>query len=111
MVRAAATEVVKRWAGTYPAGWDATSVGHICTQVDAEMNTMTHPDTISTTGTNEVWLANEIAYRRVIHGIWASGPMTDPEPRVWTDDLRDMLNRLKDETYSIAHAIDTVDDD
>ena len=93
MVRATAVEVVKRWAGTYPAGWDATSVGYICTQVDAEMDSMSHPDTLGT-GTNEVWLANEIAYRRVIHGIWASGPMVTEEPRIWTHDLRDMFNRL-----------------
>jgi hypothetical protein len=100
MTRATATEVVKKWGGTYPPGWDATSVGNVCTQVDAEIDGRASPSTFGTS-TNFAEFANELVYRRVNHANWsaAGGILTGHvEPVVWTQDLKDWFNALLTDT-------------
>lgn len=107
MVRATAAEVVKKFGGTYPAGWDATSVGNVCTQVDEEMNAKAGT-ALSTTDTEVIEFANMLVYRRVLHGIWASGPihMGTPEPVVWTQEIQEWFERLQTSTtYKGAYYI------
>lgn len=101
MVRATAAEVVKKFGGTYPAGWDATSVGNICTQVDAELNGKASPSTFGT-GTNEVEFANELAFRRTNYGIWASGDMTSPAPPLWDEHMETWFQALLTDTTEDA---------
>jgi len=72
MVRASAAEILKLFGGTYPPGHDATSFGNFAAQTDAELDMMALPGTLSTTGTNEVALANREAYRFVLHSLWAA---------------------------------------
>ena len=94
MVRATAAEVVKKWGGNYPAGWDATSVGNVCTQIDAELDGRASPATFGT-GTNEVEFANEYAFRKINMQRWAAGNMTQPPPpHPWGEDMRDWFNAL-----------------
>jgi len=105
LVRATAAEVVKKWGGTYPAGWDATSVGNVCTQVDAEIDAKASPSTFGT-GTNEVEFANTLVFRRINNMRWAAGPMNVPEPVVWTTEMEEWFQRLLTDTT--ADAITTV---
>ena len=107
MVRATAVEVVKLNGNEYWPGWDATKVGYICDYVDDELDEYG----IAATGASPVALANMVAYRRVIHGIWsASQPNTDPEPVVWTRTLLEVRDRLssQDATYDQVASVDTV---
>ena len=94
MVRATAAEVVKKWPkGAYPASWDATSVGHICTQVDAEIDAKARPSVFGT-GTNHIEFANMLAFRRCNHGTWAGGQMQTMEPNVWTREMEEWFQSL-----------------
>ena len=98
MVRATAAEVVKKWPkGAYPASWDVTSVGDICTQVDAEIDAKASP-AIFLTGTAHSEFANMLAYRRCNHGTWAGGNMQEPEPTVWTREMEDWFQSLLTDT-------------
>ena len=86
MVRATAAEMVKVFglaAATYPPGHDATTFGDFAAQVDAELDTMALPATLSTTDTSVIALANREACRFVIHSFWmnAGGTLSgQPEP-------------------------------
>jgi hypothetical protein len=86
MVRATAAEMVKLFglaAATYPPGHDATTFGNFAAQVDAELDVMALPATLSTTATNVIALANREACRFVMHSYWmnAGGVLSgQPEP-------------------------------
>ena len=98
MVRATAAEVVKKWGGTYPAGWDATSVGNVCAQVDAELDAKALPDTLGT-GTNEAEFANEYTFRKINYQRWTTGNMDTPPPaRPWDDEMKDWFAALLSST-------------
>ena len=94
---ATAAEVVKKWGGDYPGGWDATSVGHVCTQTTAEIAGRALPGTWPS-GTNADEFANELAFRKCNYGTWAAGPMTQPAPPVWNRMLEDWFNSLLSDT-------------
>lgn len=98
MVRATATEVVKKWGGVYPPPYDATSVGNICTQADAELDARAAPSTLGT-GTNEAEFANEYVWRKINYMRWAAGPMRTPAPlNPWSEDMQLWFNRLLSNT-------------
>ena len=98
MVRATAAEVVKKWPkGVYPASWDVTSVGDICTQVEAEIDAKARPSVFGT-GTNHSEFANMLAFRRCNHGTWAGGNMSAPEPSVWTREMEAWFQNLLTDT-------------
>ena len=101
MVRATVGEVKKLFGGTLPPNWTTEdNVTNLCAQVDAELDALTYPDTISTTSAAALQLANEIVYRRMIHANWAHAGATTEEPRIWTRDLITRLTRLsKDATF------------
>lgn len=102
MVRATAAEVVKKWPkGAYPADWDATSVGNICTQVDAEIDGRASPSTFGT-ATNHIEFANELAFRKCNYGTWAAGPMNIPPPPVWDREMLAWFNALLTDTTEDA---------
>jgi hypothetical protein len=108
MVRATAAEVIKLNGGNYLAGWDATSVGNLCAIVEEELDEYE----IAATGSGPVTLANMLVHRRMINANWAAGPMTAPEPVVWTKDLIELKNRLQSEgTYIYATTVDMVSDE
>lgn len=111
MVRATAAEVVKKFGGSYPAGWDATSVGNLCTQVDEEIDAKAQPSTLSTTNTQVVEFANMLVYRRVVHGIWAAGPMKSPEPAVWTKEMKEWFDALLTDTEEDSVSVLKMQDD
>lgn len=73
MVRATDSEIVKLSGGAYIGGMDGTAYDNFAAQVDAELDTMALPATLSTTGTKEVALANREAYRFVLHAEWSAG--------------------------------------
>jgi hypothetical protein len=111
MVRATATVVSYKFGGdgtTFPAGWTATTVGKICDQVDDELDEYG----LSASDAGAVELANMLVYRRVIHSNWGSSqPTTMMEPKVWTSDMIDLLNRLSERgTYEFVAVVDTVND-
>ena len=97
--------------GTYPGSWDATTVGNLCTQTDAELDGMSSPDTLSTTDTSVVYLANLITYRKVIHANWASGDTSKPEPVVWNPEVTRLFDNLMNETFAWVKVVDTVSDE
>lgn len=107
---ATAAEVVKKWGGSYPAGWDATSVGNVCTQVTAEIAAKASPSTWPT-GTNADEFANELVFRRVNHGRWAAGHMDTPEPKVWDQELEDWFQNLLTDTTDDALTTIKMQDD
>jgi hypothetical protein len=94
---ATAAEVVKKWGGTYPGGWDATSVGNVCTQVTAEIAGRASPSSWPT-GTNADEFANELAFRKCNYGTWASGMMDSPAPPVWDNDMEMWFQALLTDT-------------
>jgi hypothetical protein len=95
---ATAAEVLKKWGGSYPAGWDATSVGNVCTQVTAETAGKALPATFPT-GTNADEFLNEYAWRKINYMRWAAGTMTQPAPlRPWDDEMEQWFQRLLSDT-------------
>ena len=71
MARATEGEMKKLTGGKYLPGHDATSYGNVAAQTDAEMDLIANPQTLSSTGTLEVALANRTAVDVVLWGIWA----------------------------------------
>lgn len=109
MVRASAAEVVKLFGGTYPAGWDATSVGNLCTQMDAILDGKATPATFGT-GTNDVVFANVCCYR------WIRDLQKDlddtSESQWWDREMQDWFDSLlTSTTHDSAVAIDGIADD
>ena len=118
MVRATAAEMLKLFGGTHPPGHDATSFGNFAAQVDAELDMMALPSTLSATGTNEVALANREAYRMVLHSLWAAAGGTlsgQQEPlslynRVYYNHVQDQVRKLlASTTYGGVAVVDMVD--
>jgi len=101
VVRATAAEVLKLWGGTFPPPWDNTSVGNLCTQVDAEIDGRATPSTFGT-GTNETFFANTVVYRKMMHANWAAGGAQPPEPVVWTRDVEQWFQSLLTNTTNKA---------
>ena len=117
MVRATAAEMLKLFGGVHPAGHDATSFGNFAAQADSELDMMALPGTLSTTGTNEVALANREAYRLVLHSLWAAagGVLSGtPEPvclynRSYYEHVASqVLKLIASTTYGSVHTIDGV---
>lgn len=97
MARATAAEMVKLFGGTYPAGHDATTFVTFITQADSIIDTLALPAVLSTTGTNEIALANRIAVHLVHRSMWlqAGGVLSGVSEPPWVpEELRDMLNHL-----------------
>jgi len=104
MVRATYAEVYKLFGGvTWPAGWTDANVTNLCAQVDAEIDGKASPSTFGT-GTNHVLFANMLTYRRILHSVWALGPMTTQEPIVWTTELQEWFEALLTDTTADAVA-------
>ena len=118
MVRATAAEMLKLCGGVYPPPHDATSFGNFAAQVDAELDTMALPSTLSTTGTKEVALANREAVRLVLHSVWiaAGGTLSGAaEPmslynRTYYNHVQKQVRKLiATTTYSSVAVIDIID--
>lgn len=106
--------MVKMFGGKYPPGHTATTFGNFATQADALLDTEALPDTLSTTGTNEVALANRLACNLVIRAMWmsAGGILTGlPEPSFFTDDMKRHMEQLLASTTSEWQSIDMIDED
>ncbi len=115
MVRATAAEMLKLTL-TYVPGHDATSYADFATTADSKIDTAALPGSLSTTGTNEVALANRVAVRLVIHSVWdaAVGPISGlPEPVVMTDEILAEIRQLAADTtfdgFATANMIDEGD--
>ena len=113
MPRATAANMLILFGGTYPPGHNVTSFGNFAVQTDALMDTLALPGTLSTTGTNEVALANRLACRLVIRSMWmaAGGPLSgQPEPALLTPDIKTSLEELLASTDVEWSTIDTIDE-
>ncbi len=117
MVRATEGEIKKLTGGKYLPGHDATSYGDFAAQTDAELDLMALPGILSTTGTNEVALANRTARDMVLHSVWAQagGVLSRmPEPGnlnkpSYYDHIQLQVNRLLGgTTRGPVSAVDTV---
>jgi hypothetical protein len=105
VVRATYAEVVKKFGGSDPPGWDSTSIGSLCTQVDAEIDGRASPSTFGT-GTNHVEFANTLVYREIMHSQWVRGGAKPPEPVVWNTQIREWFEALlTDTTYDAITTI------
>ena len=114
MVRATAAEMLKLTV-VYLPGHDATTYANFATTADTKLDTAALPATLSTTGANEIALANRVGVRLVIHSVWdaAGGPLSGtPEPVVMTDDILEELSRLLTNTTNDGiYTGDQIDDD
>jgi len=117
MVRATAAEVLKLFGGVYPPGHDATSFGNYAAHTDAELDMMALPGALSTTGTNEVALANRECYLIILHSLWASAggtlsgmpePISIYNPRYYKEVKSMVLKLLAGTTYGGTTTIDMV---
>jgi hypothetical protein len=75
--------MLKLTGGVYPPPHDATTYLNFAAHVDAELDIMALPGTLSTTDANAIALANREAVRLVIHSVWlaAGGTLSGaPEP-------------------------------
>jgi hypothetical protein len=114
MARATAAEMLKLFGGTYPPGYDATNFVTFAAQADAILDTEALPATLSTTGTNEIALANRIAVNLVHRSIWlgAGGILSGfPEPVYFTDDMKRQLEQLLASTDVEWSTLDMIDED
>ena len=113
MVRATAVEMVKMFGAVYPPGHTATTFGNFAAQADALLDTLALPAILSTTGTNEVALANRLACRLVMRSLWmsAGGPLSgQPEPVLLTPDIKESLEQLIASTDDEWSTIDMIDE-
>lgn len=95
---ATAAEVVKKWGGSYPAGWDATSVGNVCTQVMNEIAGKASPSAWGTSASH-VEFENETVWRKINFMRWTAGNMTQPPPmRPWDDEMQAWFQALLTDT-------------
>ncbi len=117
MVRATEGEMKKLTGGKYLPGHDATSYGNFADQTDSELDLMALPGLLSTTGTNEVALANRTAVDMVLHSVWAQagGVLSRvPEPGnlnkpSYYDHVQKQVTRLLGgTTHGPVAAVDTV---
>ena len=106
MAQATAAEVVKKWGGTYPAGWDATSVGNVCTQVGLEVISRASPSSWAVDAYHAEF-ENELAFRKVNYGNWeAGGRIGTPPPYPWDTWMREWFQSLlTDTTYDSVTTI------
>jgi hypothetical protein len=115
VVRASAAEMLKLFGGSYPPPHDATSFGNFAAQADAVLDTFALPAALSTTGTNEVALANRVAANLVLRALWASagGVLSGkPEPVVLSNDMKDEVRQLLyDSTVDGFTTLDMLDED
>lgn len=118
MVRATAVEMLKLCGGVHPPPHDATSFGNFAAQVDAELDMMALPGTLSTTGTNEVALANREGVKLVLHSLWivAGGTKSGaPEPiciysRSYYNHVKRQVRKLQaGSTYGPVAVVDIID--
>jgi hypothetical protein len=106
--------MVKMMGGVYPPGHTATTFGNFADQADALLDTEALPDTLSTTGTKEVALANRLAVNLVLRSMWmsAGGPLTgQPEPPFFTDDMKRHLEQLLAASSDEWTTLDMIDED
>ncbi len=117
MVRATEGEIKKLTGGKYLPGHDSTSYGNFAAQADSELDLMALPGNLSTTGTNEVALANRVARDMVLHSVWAQagGALSrTPEPgnlnkAVYFEHIQKQVNRLiGSTTFGPVSVIDTI---
>ena len=113
--RGTAAEMCKLTAGKYIPPHDATSYLTVCAQADSIMDTEALPGVLSTTGTNEVALANRISVNLILHGVWAAagGDLSGkPEPVVLTNQIKaEIIQLLMDTTYDSFTTLDMIDED
>jgi hypothetical protein len=106
--------MVKMMGGVYPPGHTATTFGNFAAQADALLDTEALPDTLSTTGTKEVALANRLAVNLVLRSMWmsAGGPLTgQPEPPFFTNDMKRHLEQLLAAAADEWTTLDMIDED
>jgi len=106
MVRATAAEVLKLKGGvTTIYGWDSTAIGNLCAQADALIDTAALPGSLSTTGTNEVALANRAV-------LWLIEQSVAGLPLVLSDDLKEEIAQLAaDTTFDGWATVNMIDED
>lgn len=113
--RATAAEMLKLFGGAYPPGHDATSFLAFAAQADSEVDTWALPAVLSTSGTNEVALANRRAVFLVHKSIWlaAGGVMSGfPEPRDNASVLKEEIAQLAGGTTTDGWGtLDWIDED
>lgn len=102
MVRATATEVTKLYGGStlLPAGWDATSIGNMCTIMDAWLDGRATPSTLGT-GTNEAAFADYCVYTYIEHQ-QRKTDRKNPDDSWWTNEHEEWLQRLMSSTTTDA---------
>lgn len=111
MVRATTVTVLIRMGGTYWVNYDATNVGNLCIAADYFLDAYTHPDTLSTTGNNEIAIATSIVMNMILVNDWfAAGGYTcgQPRPVVMTEDIVTRLNILKESTAGDDDTVDMI---
>jgi len=116
MVRATAAEMVKLFGGVFPPGHDAATFGTFAAQADSILDTLALPATLSTTGTNEISLANRVAVHLVHKSMWfsAGGVLSGtPEPEWIPSEIIEQLRLLAADTdydgFATADMIDESD--
>ena len=110
MARATAAGALKLSNGIYPPGTDATSYGNLVAHADYLVDTEALPGVLSTTGTNEIALGDEVLRNLVNHGVWttAGGDLSGKvEPVVMTNAIKSRIKQLLMDP--IADGWDTLD--
>lgn len=110
MVRATYARVLVRLGGTYPAGFDATSVGNLCTSADYLLDGYTNPDTLSTTDNEVLELAVDVVISMMAEASWlqAGGYMSGkPKPEVFTTELKERIKKWMSGDYG-PQAVDMI---
>ena len=103
MVRATAAEVVKLIGGSYPAGWDATSVGNLCPDADYALDGYVkkyYKTSLSTTDNEVISIANAIVVRKMVSANWVQGGSQGSEPVIFTQEIRDRIAAVCADTTS-----------
>lgn len=95
MVRSTAAEV-EDLLGSYPAGWDATSVGELCTSAYARLNgyvKLYYNTSLSETDTDVVDIENLIVVQ-MLHYANAVHQGKDVLPAIFTQEVKDLIDAV-----------------
>ena len=118
MARATYARVLVRLGGTRPTGWTEAAITSLCTSADNRINGYTAPSTISTTSDTAIEIAVDVVlrmmrqsdnYRRSTGAITTDGVTYSSNVIVLTDEIKQTINALLNETYYVVTTVDMVE--
>lgn len=97
MTRATLAKVLVALLGTPPSGVTDDAITALCTRVDRKIDSITYPDTLSTTDEIACEIAVDMVQLEIEYGLWlqAGGALSGkPKPTVMPTSIMDRIERM-----------------